>query len=157
MEPSSEVKILDGVEYRPDRNGYYRNKRGHLMKGQNLARLRKEKNEKKREVGKATPGEIRAYFRDCLPEVMDVIIEQAKAGCVNSQRLIMDKVAPNLKSVTVEGQQALPTLIIQQLIQGDSKLASIPAETLRPIVDSESPPAMAAPPESYGSRESDDE
>jgi hypothetical protein len=111
-------KEINGQLYTLDRNNMYRNSKGHLAPGSNLSKFKAEKRAKRDKINKATPADIRAYFRECLPEVMDVIIEQAKAGCTHSQRLILDKTAPNLKSVEIQGQNTLPTLIIQQLIKG---------------------------------------
>ena len=111
----------DGQIYRLDRNGYYRNKHGHLMKGQNLAamrELRRQKKERKQELLKATPTEMRAYLNNRMQEVLDVLLDAAiKDKDVAAASLLVSKCLPTLKSIehTGEGNQ-LPTLVINQLV-----------------------------------------
>mgnify|MGYP001823759560 FL=1 len=137
--------VKDGKTYTLDKNVFYRYK-GQIMAGQNHGALKLSKRKKREAIVKATPSEIRGYFRECLPDVMDTIIEQAKKGCTASQRLILDKVAPNLKSVEMTGQTALPTLVIQQLIKGEIQQAEKLGQTIEsdsnhaPIQGPDTPP-----------------
>ena len=109
---------INGQLYTLDRNGMYRNAKGHLAPGSNLSKFKSEKKAKRDKILKATPTEMRAYLNNRMQEVLDVLLDAAiKDKDVAAASLLVSKCLPTLKSIehTGEGNQ-LPTLIINQLV-----------------------------------------
>ena len=126
MDKPQEI-VRDGKTYTLDKNGYYRH-RGQLMAGQNLGAMKVAKRKKRDKILKATPKEMRAYLNSRMQEVLDVLLDAAiNDRDVAAATTLVNRCLPVLRSVEVTGENALPTLVINQLIttQSDNDMGAV--------------------------------
>jgi hypothetical protein len=118
-EPDSKILTNNkGVTYTyyKDKHGLYRNEKGHLAPGSNLARVKAEKNMLTREANRLKKKGGQAKLRDMALEHMPAIIrklaEMAKDGDVPAAKLLLDKCLPSLRSTEITDGRALPILTV---------------------------------------------
>jgi hypothetical protein len=119
VEPESKILTNNkGVTYTyyKDKHGLYRNEKGHLAPGSNLARVKAEKNMLTREANRLKKKGGQAKLRDMALEHMPAIIrklaEMAKDGDVPAAKLLLDKCLPSLRSTEITDGRALPILTV---------------------------------------------